>query len=96
MGTHLAQVADGPHIKQDDVFGLDRLLVIMKSFYLTLKEWNAMERLHYPKTLLNILDRLPSRLQHQLNEKCAYLYSLQHGLSRVEKSRKSAYSVRDF
>ena len=77
VDAHLAQVADGPHIKQDDVFGLDRLLVNMESCYLTLKEWNAMDRLNSPETLSKILDRLPSRLQYQFNEKCAELYSLQ-------------------
>ena len=77
VDAHLAQVADGPHIKQDDVFGLDRLLVNMESCFLTLKEWNAMDRLNSPETLSKILDRLPSRLQHQFNEKCAELYSLQ-------------------
>ena len=77
VDAHLAQVADGPHIKQDDVVSLDRLLVNMESCCLTLSSWNAKDRLNSPETLPKILDRLPTRLQHQFNEKCAELYSTQ-------------------
>ena len=77
VDAHLAQVADGPHIKQDDVASLGRLLVNMESCCLTLSSWNAKDRLNSPETLSKILDRLPTRLQHQFNEKCAELHSTQ-------------------
>ena len=50
VDAHLAQVADGPHIKQDDVASLDRFLVNMESCCLTLSSWNAKDRLNSPET----------------------------------------------
>ena len=43
VDAHLAQVADGSYIKQDDVTGIDQLLVSIESCCLTLKEFILKE-----------------------------------------------------